>query len=120
MNDKYTDRELLELAAKAAGIDHPGGDHSLYNDGRLWDCKGLRWWNPLVDDGDAMRLAAEMRMEIRIMGSAVYVGRGPFETYVPVTDDHAKAARLGVVKIAASGVVFAMAEKMLRAETDNG
>ena len=55
-----TDRELTELAAKAAGIDHPGGEHSRYNDGRLWDCNGLRWWNPLEDDGDALRLAVKL------------------------------------------------------------
>jgi hypothetical protein len=59
-----TDRELLELAAKAAGIEHPGGDHSIYNDGRLWDCKGLRWWNPLTEDDDALGLVATLRLEI--------------------------------------------------------
>lgn len=59
-----TDRELLELAAKAAGIDHPGGEHSLYSDGRLWDCKELRWWNPITDDGDALRLAVKLHMSI--------------------------------------------------------
>lgn len=52
-----TDREMLKLAAKAAGIEHPGGEHSRADDGRLWDCNGLRWWNPLTNDGDALRLA---------------------------------------------------------------
>lgn len=56
------DRELLELAAKAAGIEHPGGEHSVENDGRLWDCKELRWWNPLTDDGDALRLAVKLKI----------------------------------------------------------
>lgn len=58
------DKELIILAAKVAGIDHPGGEHSRYDDGRLWDCKGLRWWNPLADDGDALRLALNLRMGI--------------------------------------------------------
>ena len=58
------DRELLELAAKAVGIEHPGGEHSIANDGRLWDCNGLRWWNPLTDDGDALRLAVKLRMRV--------------------------------------------------------
>lgn len=57
MND--TDRELLELAAKAAGIElrwHPDG--TAYSDTR---CSGY-WgvWNPITDDGDALRLAAKL------------------------------------------------------------
>jgi hypothetical protein len=51
-----SDRELLELAAKAAGI--------------LVDCShgtplvsGTRkTWNPLADDGDALRLAVRLQM----------------------------------------------------------
>ncbi len=59
-----TDRKLLEAAAKAAGIEHPGGEHSIANDGRLWDCNGLRWWNPLTDDGDALRLAVKLGLSL--------------------------------------------------------
>ena len=61
-----TDRELLELAAKAAGIGHPSGDHTIANDGRLWDYKELRWWNPLTDDGDALRLAVKLGLLVSI------------------------------------------------------
>lgn len=59
-----TNKELLKLAAKAGGIKHPSGEHSIHNDGRLWDCKGLRWWNPLKDDGDALQLAMRLRITI--------------------------------------------------------
>lgn len=59
-----TDKELIKLAAKAVGIIHPGGEHSVYNDGRVWDCKDLRWWNPLADDGDALRLAAKLQIDL--------------------------------------------------------
>ena len=45
-----TDRELLELAAKAAGIE----DISYYLDDFLW--------NPLTDDGDALRLAVKLNL----------------------------------------------------------
>ncbi len=63
-----TDRALLELAAKAAGI----GDW-------VWDEQFLcmkppphayslahtqKHWNPLTDDGDAMRLAVKLLFEI--------------------------------------------------------
>ena len=57
MNDK----ELLELAAKAAGIEG------------MWDNKskcfvpadGPIIWNPLTDDGDALRLALRLEMTLR-------------------------------------------------------
>jgi hypothetical protein len=45
------DRELLELAAKAAGIE--GGD------GYYWMPTGDAW-DPLTDDGDALRLAVKL------------------------------------------------------------
>ena len=47
-----TDKELLELAAKAAGI----------------EINWFKWerltgqWNPLVDDGDALRLAVKLKL----------------------------------------------------------
>ncbi len=48
-----TDRELLELAAKAAGLRvvAVAGDRGLW----VWD--GEDEWNPRADDGDALRLA---------------------------------------------------------------
>lgn len=57
-----TDRELLELAAKANG-------GLVYVNGIGWiheDDGGDRgaWWNPLADDGDAMRLAIELCISI--------------------------------------------------------
>jgi hypothetical protein len=61
-----SDRELLELAAKAAGIDYSHDnahwkheDHCAfwsYDD--LCTC-GARW-NPRDDDGDALRLAVKL------------------------------------------------------------
>ena len=62
-----TDRELLELAAKAAAaagmaiIDSEAGPQILErtsSDGT--EC--YRIWNPLTDDGDALRLAVKLRM----------------------------------------------------------
>lgn len=52
------DRELLELAAKAAGIE---GEYSkranaiVNEDG---------YWMPLNDDGDALRLAVKLKIDI--------------------------------------------------------
>lgn len=47
-----TDRELLEMAAKAAGIERLSFDRVR----RDWP------WNPLDDDGDALRLAVKLRL----------------------------------------------------------
>ena len=60
MNDK----ELLELAAKAAGgivyVEEIGWIHE--------DADGNRgaWWKPLTDDGDALRLAVKLGLTIRV------------------------------------------------------
>ncbi len=64
-----TDRELLELAAKAAGYDtgHP------WNAGRLLLVPPVdslcisdvsTGWNPLKNDGHAQRLAVNLRIEV--------------------------------------------------------
>jgi hypothetical protein len=48
-----TDRELLELAAKAAGYKLHRSQSAM--DGVLLDDQ--TYWSPLTDDGDALRLA---------------------------------------------------------------
>ena len=53
-----TDRELLELAAKAAGYEvRSDGEGGLTIPTRRG---ASREWNPLTDDGDAMRLAVQL------------------------------------------------------------
>jgi hypothetical protein len=69
------DRDLLEAAAKAAGIDVKKfveqvtdydsphyGIHAIQLDS-TWNT-----WNPLEDDGDALRLAVELRLSIDLAG----------------------------------------------------
>ncbi|HCE6739715.1 TPA: hypothetical protein NHO93_004547, partial [Pseudomonas aeruginosa] len=58
------DRELLELAARAAGF--TGYGFFLGDDGiDVSDETGTRFaWNPLTDDGDALRLAVLLNLEI--------------------------------------------------------
>jgi hypothetical protein len=71
-----TDRELLELAARAAGYAISWVDSTAI-DGLI----GFRVmkthatsapWNPLTDDGDALRLAMKLQMEVRCMGPRSY------------------------------------------------
>jgi hypothetical protein len=60
-----TDRELLELAAKAVG--YRWDEHGFYGDGNWWTgIEYLERWNPLTDDGDALRLAVALRMDLNI------------------------------------------------------
>jgi hypothetical protein len=55
-----TDKELLEAAARAAGIDY-GWQH-IYDD--YEGCTADKWdWNPLTDDGDALRLAVKLDID---------------------------------------------------------
>ena len=59
-----TDQQLLELAAKAAGI-----EISKSPAGKLWvRFVVTSWdeWNPLEDDGDALRLAVKLGLRIEI------------------------------------------------------
>ena len=53
------DRELLELAAKAAGYKMA----TVLPEYPLW-LVGQGLWNPLEDDGDALRLAVKLNMTI--------------------------------------------------------
>ena len=60
-----SDRKLLEAAAKAAGIDLSAADWGGERDGFYWviyDQPGrVDYWNPITDDGDALRLAVKLR-----------------------------------------------------------
>ena len=63
-----TDRELLEQAAKSAGI------NLVYDWGFMSSTdKGLRFWNPLTDDGDALRLAVKLELDAAWYEKQVYV-----------------------------------------------
>jgi hypothetical protein len=70
-----TDRELLELAAKAAGIaidystTNGGGSHNTGFDvmgNAVLDWHNGVLWNPLAHDGDALRLAVKLDFRIDV------------------------------------------------------
>jgi len=98
-----TDRELLELAAKAAGIEHgadrfDSGISLTLPDGRH---KSIPKWNPLTDDGDALRLMVALRMDAITSGgrTTVYC-RGLSATEYHGADPCA-ATRRAIVRAAA-------------------
>ncbi|MDB5887032.1 MAG: hypothetical protein JWR74_3203 [Polaromonas sp.] len=68
-NSKTTgDRELLELAAKAAGISLNHAPHDHVYCGVLtntWNKeRNTPYWSPLTDDGDALRLAEQLELTV--------------------------------------------------------
>lgn len=73
------DRTLLELAAKAAGYDvlfdvsdSIAGRWVSGGDGRIF-------WNPLIEDGDALRLADKLNMAVffSVSGKTAEAPDGP-------------------------------------------
>ena len=104
-----SDREMLEFAAKAAGIElrwHPDG--TAYSDTR---CSGY-WgvWNPIADDGDAMRLMVRLRLEPRFIDNSRSNGAEPSRVtlhnvagiVVNIDGDHLAATRRAIVRAAAA------------------
>lgn len=62
-----TDLELIEFAAKAAGIEmHRGRGWKSFHD--VTRMSGIKW-NPLEDDGDALRLACKLNLDVDIQES---------------------------------------------------
>jgi hypothetical protein len=63
-DDEMTDKELLELAAKAAGLPRRSWDYEwCRSHGHMVTFSDI--WNPLTDDGDALRLAVRLGMFMR-------------------------------------------------------
>ena len=90
-----TDKELLELAAKAAGIEGHwvGGDFNTFF--RTYNGYQMGWWNPLTDDGDALRLAMKLNLlDLR----KLHVGQTSIEEYA---SDPCGCARRAIVRAAA-------------------
>lgn len=107
-----TDRELLEAAARAAGMETKWcqlrGESTGFLRARFReDGDAFPIWNPLTDDGDALRLAAKLRLSILpfLDGSEVCVqrhGEG-FEDWVEQTAVDACAGwRRAIVRAAAA------------------
>lgn len=112
-----TDKELLELAAKAYGLvidkwheDENGVPVILYINER----GGHSFWQPLLINkltdcmGDALRLAVKLGMETSCDDEATHYAfayarvRGTAEDYIfePVVDDPCKALRRAIVRAA--------------------
>ena len=70
------DRELLEMSAKACGIEISTWSNCQAGGFQTQEGARGKFWNPLDDDGDAMRLLTKLNLEIgrsNLAGRA-YVG----------------------------------------------
>ena len=91
-----TDRELLELAAKAAGLKEGIGGAFWTEDGGVFD--------PLTDDGDALRLAVNLGLAIHVWSDETTAMNCRDESDVKVVeggDDPYAATRRAIVRAAA-------------------
>lgn len=88
------DKELLELAAKAAG------EEVMWE---FWDATDHACWNPLLDDGDAFRLAIDLCLLIDVTTLDVRVMTFDARIFqrAPHRDDKAKTTRRCIVLAAA-------------------
>lgn len=98
------DRELLEAAARAAGMrlvlwHADGTPHATLPD----DTVSFRW-NPLTDDGDALRLAVKLHLNLLChTGSAIKAARREnVFAEVPIGEDRYAATRRAIVLAAAA------------------
>lgn len=105
-----TDRELLERAAKAAGL----AEFQYINNRPAYRFQrtGMQdWkpWNPLTDDGDALRLAVKLQLSIHTCDAAESMSSWACSAepmYVDESESHGDdpyaATRRAIVRAAAA------------------
>jgi hypothetical protein len=98
------DRELLALAAKAAGIkghfENNGSAAGLHCNDPLNPNMWKRW-HPLRDDGDALRLAVKLHITPHIDGNLTDAESSAGFCTEPHFDDPFAATRRAIVRAAA-------------------
>lgn len=95
------DRKLMEMAARAAGLDLATWDEGrgcMYHPFRS-DLQDGHCWNPLADDGDALRLAIKRGISVWRDDDLMRVGA--FSEVLTPGADHAAIARRLIVRAAA-------------------
>lgn len=113
-----TDRELLELAAKAVGIDVGPEDFTDEIGRKFSDVLGLwvrsgnseygRWFGPLTCSGDALWLAVKLKMHVAALAHSAMAGQDDMFMQVGYAemanafDPPAAATRRAIVLVAAA------------------
>ena len=100
-----TDRKLLELAAKAAGLKlsfYDGVHRNATGADPAMNICAFPVWNPLNDDGDALRLAVKLKIDTlhRREVWATTAGKG-LQLSEAFDEDPCAATRLAITRAAA-------------------
>ena len=96
------DNELIELAARAVGpkvvrtVEYGGGFE-------LVELSSGLSWNPIEDDGAALRLAVKLKMSVTVFDDAVGIGINPDFGYreYDVSHDQNTSTRRAIARAAA-------------------
>ena len=109
-----TDRELLELAGKAAGLKGCMTECPFGNPLFEIDCGNGHFpqWSPLTDDGDEARLESKLSLHVEWFDGCVTVRKSArrvfcLERYIDHGGDKQRARRYAGVR-AAGGIEVAM------------
>lgn len=99
-----TDRELLERAAKAAGIELKGWTSISGHEEAVigFDAYSVETWNPLTDDGDALRLVVKLRLHLTPSLSVAWASHMAVTETEPMGGDPYAATRRAIVRAAAA------------------
>jgi hypothetical protein len=97
---RQTDRDLLEAAAKAVGAanwvwsdKHAAMIHIYGSEASIW--------NPLAEDGEALRLAVTLRLDLHWYGGYAYAAGKGLQARCLVSGDPLSAMRIAIVRAAA-------------------
>lgn len=102
------ERRMLELAAKAAGIEgsYFHSDNPIHCG--IYQARGEYYWNPLISDSEALRLGATLTMSLqyrKVVGSGtgeVAAQIGDCHAVEGYRDDYMAATRRCIVRAAAA------------------
>lgn len=106
--NEMSDRELLELAARAAGYKiRQSVDDRCFRIEDEWAGE----WSPLTDHGDALRLAVKVRIRFEIWNGKPSWARAiaptaPVCADEPIADDEMNAVCRAIVRAAAAEALF--------------
>ena len=95
-----TDRELLELAAKALHMDNPEWVFTCNS------CDSWRMWDPLVYDEEAFDLMVRLGIEVSVygvnVGARYLMGNNRFMCVEPLGKSRHHATRRAITRAAAA------------------
>lgn len=108
------DRELLELAAKAAGAKYSDYPDKTPNHLTIQHSDGAwRPWNPLTDDGDAMRLVLSLSFRL-------YIYSGGGDDYTVVAGDELRSKETHISEAHQDDRIAATRRAIVRAAAEIG